>query len=198
MKTSFEPSSHAVAGRPDTSIGLRHMSRSIFTVAVLGLMLAVGPLLAQKHPPQAMSTELPEIALPPDLDRVLRDYERAWRAGDAKAIALLFTDDGVLLQNNRPPIRGRPAIQATYEGERGGALRLRALTFAAGDTIGYIVGGYRYGEALHDIGKFTITLQRAPGKPWLISSDMDSMNASPKPRQAPDTPAPNKAPIAGY
>jgi ketosteroid isomerase-like protein len=174
------------------------MRRSILAVTVLGLMSIVGPLLAQNHPGPATSTELLDTALPPDLDRVLRDYERAWRAGDAKAIASLFTEDGVLLQNNRPPIRGRPAIQATYEGERGGPLRLRAIAFAAGDTIGYIVGGYRYGDALQDIGKFTITLQRAPGKPWLISSDMDSMNASPKARQAPDTPAPDKSPIAEH
>jgi ketosteroid isomerase-like protein len=172
-------------------MGLKHMSRSILAVTVLGLMLVAEPLHAQSLPSPAMSAELPETALPPDLDRVLRDYERAWRAGDAKSIASLFTEDGVLLQNHRPPIRGRGAIQAIYEGERGGPLRLRALAFAAGDTIGYIVGGYRYGDALQDMGKFTITLQRAPGKPWLISSDMDSMNASPKPRRAPDAPAPN-------
>jgi ketosteroid isomerase-like protein len=125
---------------------------------------------------------------------VLRDYERAWRAGDAKAIAALFTEDGVLLQNYRPPIRGRRAIQAVYEGDRGSPLRLRALAYAAGDTVGYIVGGYRYGDASHDIGKFTITLQRTTGKHWLISSDMDSMNASPKPRHVPNTALPIKAP----
>jgi ketosteroid isomerase-like protein len=179
-------------------MGSKHMSRSILAVAVLGLMFVAGPLLAQNHPVPGMSPELPDAALPPDLDRVLRDYERAWRAGDEKGIALLFTEDGVLLQNYRPPVRGRAAIQAIYEGERGGPLRLRALAFAAGDTIGYIVGGYRYGDALQDMGKFTITLQRSPGKPWLISSDMDSMNASPKPRPAPVTPAPSKPATAEH
>ena len=174
------------------------MSRSMLAVAFLGLVLAAGPLIAQKLPEPAKVTELVDAALPPDLDRVLRDYERAWRAGDAKAIASLFTEDGVLLQNNRPPIRGRSAIQAVYEGERGGPLRLRALAYAAGSTIGYIVGGYRYGDAPRDIGKFTLTLQRAPGKRWLISSDMDSMNAPPKPRQASDTSAPTKTPTASH
>jgi ketosteroid isomerase-like protein len=173
-----------------------HMNRSIFSAAVLGLVLVTGPLQAQTPPAPAMSTELPDAALPPELDRVLRDYERAWRAGDAKGIASLFTEDGVLLQNQRAPIRGRAAIQAIYEGERGGPLRLRAFAYAAGDTIGYIVGGYRYGDATKDMGKFTITLQRAPGKPWMISSDMDSMNASPKPRPAPEAAAPAKAPAA--
>ncbi|WP_370565916.1 YybH family protein [Luteimonas salinilitoris] len=174
------------------------MSRTMLAVAALSLMLVAGPLFAQNPPEPATVTELSDSALPPDLDRVLRDYERAWRAGDAKAIASLFTEDGVLLQNYRPPVRGRPAIQAVYEGQRGSPLRLRALAYAGGDTVGYIVGGYRYGDAPHDIGKFTVTLQRAPGKPWLISSDMDSMNAPPKPRPAQDTPAPTKPPPASH
>lgn len=166
------------------------MNLILRAVAVLGLMLVAGPLLAQNPPELTEAAELPNAALPPDLDRVLRDYERAWHAGDAKGIASLFAEDGVLLQNYHPPIRGRAAIQAVYEGDRGSPLRLRALAYAAGDKIGYIVGGYRYGDAAHDMGKFTITLQRTPGKPWLISSDMDSMNASPKPHRSPDKPAP--------
>ena len=174
------------------------MSPSKLAVAALGLLLVVGPLLAQNLPEPANVTELLDVALPPELDRVLRDYERAWRAGDAKAIASLFTEDGILLQNSRPPIRGRPAIQAVYEGDRGSPLRLRALAYAGGDTVGYIVGGYRYGDAPHDIGKFTITLQRALGEPWLISSDMDSMNVPPKPRPAPDSPAPTETPPASH
>jgi hypothetical protein len=104
------------------------MSLSIRAVAVLGFMLVAGPLLAQNQPAAAMLMALPYPALPPDLDRVLRDYERAWRAGDAKSIASLFTEDGVLLQNNRPPIRGRAAMQATYAGERGGPLTKFALS----------------------------------------------------------------------
>ena len=172
------------------------MSRTIHAVAFLGLMLAVAPLLAQTSSEPTKVTELPEAALPPDLDRVLRDYERAWRAGDAKGIASLFTEDGVLLQNYNAPVRGRAAIQAVYEGQRGSPLRLRAIAYATGDTIGYIIGGYRYGDAAHDMGKFTVTLQRARGRPWLISSDMDNMNASPRPRRASDTLAPTSTPPA--
>jgi ketosteroid isomerase-like protein len=177
---------------------LKDMSRTLHAVALLGLMLVAGPLLAQNPTEPAKVTELPNASLPPDLDRVLRDYERAWRAGDAKGIASLFTEDGVLLQNYNPPIRGRAAIQAIYEGERGSPLQLRALAYAAGDTVGYIVGGYRYGDAAQDIGKFTLTLQRERGKSWLISSDMDSMNASPRPRRASDTPTPTNTPPASH
>lgn len=174
------------------------MSRTMRAVAVISLMLVAGPPLAQNSPEHVKVSELPEVALPPDLDRVLRDYERAWRAGDAKGIASLFIEDGVLLQNYRQPIRGRTAIQAVYESEQGSPLRLRALAYAAGDTIGYIVGGYRYGDAAHDIGKFTITLQRTRGGRWLISSDMDSNNTPPKPQRASDTPSPTSTPPAPH
>ena len=174
------------------------MNRTIFAIAALCLMLP-GSLFAQNPPEPTTVKELPDSALPPDLDRVLRDYERAWRAGDAKAIAALFTEDGILLQDYRPPVSGRTAIQAVYEGQQGSPLRLRALAYAGGDTVGYIVGGYRYGDAPHDIGKFTITLKRAPGKPWLISSDMDNMdNAPQKTRPATATPAPTTTPPVSH
>lgn len=170
------------------------MIRSILAVVVLGLMLVTGPLFGQDTPGSARSTQLSDAALPAELDRVLRDYERAWRAGDAAALASLFAEDGFVLQSNRPPIRGRAAIQAAYEGQGGAPLQLRALAFTAGDTIGHIIGAYGYGDAPGDIGKFTLTLRRAPGGPWLIFSDMDNMNAPPKHQRTSDTPPPTKPP----
>jgi ketosteroid isomerase-like protein len=156
------------------------MIRSIFAIVILGLILVAAPLFGQSVPQPITSTQLPSVTLPPDLDRVLRDYERAWRAGDSAALASLFANDGLVLQSNRPPVRGRSAIEAAYEGQGGGALRLRALAFAKGDTIGYIIGAYRYGHASDAAGKFTLTLHRAPGVSWLIFSVMDNLNTSPK------------------
>lgn len=163
------------------------MSRSILATFIFGFMLVAGPLFGQNVPKPAAPTELPDVALPPQLDRVLRDYERAWRAGDAAALASLFAEDGFVLQSNRPPIHGRPAIRVAYEGQGSGPLRLRALAFATGDTIGYILGEYGYGNTPGDTGKFTLTLRRTPGEPWLIFSDMDNLNASPQHRNVPNS-----------
>jgi uncharacterized protein (TIGR02246 family) len=147
------------------------MMRKLFPLLIL-LMAALPAAGPAQSPPQV--EQLPSVDLPPALDRVLRDYERAWSGGDAAALAVLFTEDGFVLQSNRSPIRGRAAIEALYRGQAGGDLRLRALAFATADSVGYIIGAYGYGEAPADRGKFTLTLRRGPNQRWLIASDMDN------------------------
>jgi len=149
----------------------------LFAFMVAGV--APAPLAAQSAPtPVTPPSVTPSVTLPAELDRVLRDYERLWRAGDAAALSRLFAPDGFVLQSGRPPVRGRAAIATAYAGQGGGELRLRALAYATADTVGYIVGAYAYG-ADDDVGKFTLTLRRTRGGPWLIFSDMD--NASRRP-----------------
>lgn len=135
---------------------------------------------------RSAGAQLATVTLPPELDRVLRDYEQGWKAGDAAALAALFTEDGFVLQPNRPPVRGRTAIQAAYTGASGGDLRLRALAYAVDGNVGYLIGAYAYGDAPGDVGKFTLTLRRGGDGRWLIMSDMDNGNAPP--RRPPTTP----------
>ncbi len=154
------------------------MPKYLTVLVIFILMLAARPLCGQNASEAVATADLASIALPPKLDRILRDYERAWREGDAVALASLFAEDGFILQNNRPPIRGRSAIQAAYEGQGGGPLRLRALAFDANGTVGYIIGAYGYDQVSNDIGKFTLTLILSPDDHWLIYSDMDNSNIS--------------------
>ncbi|HMG17993.1 MAG TPA: nuclear transport factor 2 family protein [Gemmatimonadales bacterium] len=145
-----------------------------FTLALALLTLASAPGYAQgpTAPPS-----LPSITLPAELDRVLRDYERAWKAGDEAALAALFTEDG-FVPTGQSWVRGRDAIRATYQSS-GGGLQLRALAFAVQDTVGYIVGAYGYGDSVPvpDRGKFVLALRRARGGgPWLIAADIDQSN----------------------
>lgn len=128
------------------------------------------------------SARLPDTTLPAPLDRVLRDYEQAWRTGDTKALAALFAEDGFVLQSNQPPVRGRSAIEAAYAGQGGSPLRLRALAYSVDGNTGYIIGAYRYGNNVGDTGKFTLTLKREGNGPWMIFSDMDNGNTPPRAR----------------
>ena len=113
----------------------------------------------------ALSPPVPSVSLPPDLDRVLRDYERAWSARDSAGLADLFAEDGFVLQGGRPPVRGRAAIRAAYEGHGGAPLFLRAFAFGVEGATGWIVGGYAGKAGEPDDGKFTLTLRKGPGRP---------------------------------
>lgn len=149
------------------------MFRRIRLLLVLALVVAGR---STKSAAQAPPPPLPSVTLPADLDRVLRDYERHWVAGDAAGLAALFAEDGFVLQPGRPPVRGRANIAEAYRGAGGGPLALRALAFATDGSVGYILGAYAAAPGNPDIGKFTLVLRRTGGGPWQIVSDMDNGN----------------------
>ena len=161
--------------KPGAPMKLRHTLGTL----VMSAMLAI-PLAAQARPDTTPSDQLPSVELPPDLARVLTDYETEWRRG-GEAVAQLFTEDGYVLSGGRPPIKGRAAIAAHY-GSGGGPLSLRAIAYAAEGSVGYIIGGYTMERGTPDVGKFTLTLRRRPDGRWMIVSDMDNQNRPPQRR----------------
>ena len=148
------------------------MSRISFIAA--GLLVAGAAAVPSPQPAQ-----LPSVVLPAPLARVLTDYETAWRNKDAATLSLLFAEDGFVLSNGAPPVRGREAIRKHYEGQ-GGPLVLRALAFATDGPVGYIIGGFARHPGEPDAGKFTLTLRRDDAGRWLIVSDMDNGNSRPE------------------
>jgi ketosteroid isomerase-like protein len=118
------------------------------------------------------------ITLPPAFDRVLRDYESAWRDGDGPRLAALFTEDGFAVQSGSPIRRGRAAIAAGIT-KPGGALQLTAYAHASSGDVGYIVGGYRYPQSVGPGGRFVLALRSGPDGRWLIAADLD--NGGPRP-----------------
>src|SRR5688572_3269493 len=106
---------------------------------------------------------MPSVELPPALDRVLRDYESAWQAKDAKRLADLFTEDGFVLSNGKPPVRGRAAIRESYA-DGGGPLALRAFAWSVDETTGYIIGGYGARPGVEDWGKFILAIRYVDGR----------------------------------
>jgi ketosteroid isomerase-like protein len=143
------------------------------TILLAFSLVAPGRLVAQ--PDRPAPAPLPSVALPPELDRVLRDYERQWQARSPSGLAALFAEDGFVLQSGRLPVRGRGGIEQAYS-NAGGPLVLRALAFAATDSVGYIIGGYSSRPDSPDIGKFILLLRRELGGPWRIMADMDNGN----------------------
>jgi ketosteroid isomerase-like protein len=133
---------------------------------------------AKREAPPAASAE-PTVNLPPELARVLTDYETGWKAGDAAALSRLFAEDGFVLPQGRGPVKGRAAIQKLYT-RAGSPLSLRAIAYATNGDVGYIIGGYSAEPGKPDEGKFTLTLRKGDGGRWLIVSDMDNSNRRPQ------------------
>jgi len=131
--------------------------------------------------PARQESSAPAVALPPDLERVLRDYERAWQARDPHALANLFAEDGYVLPNSKPPARGRAEIREAYA-RAGGPLWLRPLAFEADGRVAYIVGIYGHEADRPASGKFVLALKRGSTGRWLIAADVDNSNT---PRPAP-------------
>jgi ketosteroid isomerase-like protein len=144
-------------------------------VAAAAALPAFALALGAEVTPTATPTPPPSVELPPELARVLTDYESAWRARDASALARLFAEDGFVLSAGRPPVRGRAAIEKHYAGA-GGQLALRAFAYRTEGRAGYILGGYAWDGSTTDRGKFTLTLVRGEDGRWLIFSDMDNAN----------------------
>ena len=126
-------------------------------------------------PPASAPAEVapPPVTLPPALDRVLRDYEAAWRDGDGARLAALFTEDGFAVQSGSPMARGRAAIASNITGP-GGALQLTAYAYSVSDSVGYIVGGYGYPQTSGPGGRFVLALRLGTEGRWLIAADLDN------------------------
>lgn len=141
--------------------------RLLVAVAMLVMPLSLCGQGNQSSPPP-----MPSVTLPPELDRVLRDYEVAWKASDAAGLAQLFADGRVVMTNSGRAVKGREAVRQMYA-NGGGPLALRAVAYATDDSVAHIIGGYslRLGEG--DAGTFVLALVRSRGGPWLIVADMD-------------------------
>ena len=147
---------------------MKYWGSGLVVIAAL-LLLGQDAVSSPKEPAQ------PTVPLPPELTRVLTDYEEAWRAKDEKALAALFTEDGFVLSSGMPPVRGRDLIEQRYK-DSGGPLSLRALAYATEGAIGYIIGGFTRHKGDPDMGKFTLTLRKGTDGRWMIMSDMDNGN----------------------
>src|SRR2546425_11636060 len=153
------------------------MRRPLGTVfiAAFAVVLAIAALAAGDPPVNPGSYE----PLPPELNRALRDYERAWRAKDASALADLFAEDGFVLSDGSPPAKGREAIRRAYA-NAGGPLWLRSVGHATDGDVGYIIGVFGHKQDGAVAGKVILALRRRAGGPWLIAADMDNSIAREK------------------
>lgn len=132
----------------------------------------------------------PTISLPADVDRVLKDYARAWEANDPVALSQLFDAAGMALPSGQPPAVGVESIRKAYSTGAGSPLHLRPIAFGASGELAYVIGEWGTSPSKPDFGKFTLVLRRGADGGWRIVSDMDNANTPPQPPAAGATPLP--------
>jgi ketosteroid isomerase-like protein len=130
-----------------------------------------------KPPQSAAAPETPGTLTAP-LARLLAAFEAAWQKQNAAALAALFAEDGFVLSNGAPPVRGRAQIEKHYSSAEG-LVALRAFASATEGSLGYIIGGVARQKGEPDTGKFTLTLRKGLEGRWLIVSYMDNANRRP-------------------
>lgn len=110
-------------------------------------------------------------------------YQAAWRAGDATAIAELYTQDAFVLYPNQPAVSGHDAIQDYFKGLftefPGGEIVLTSDEVVVMGQFAFDRGAYRWkgmagGTALEDTGKYLVVLQLQPDGTWKVARDMDN------------------------
>jgi len=100
-------------------------------------------------------------------ERLVASYASAVEAGDAEAIARLYTEDALLLTPGYPPISGRQNIQENYKESLGDGYKLTVNIQSfqdLGDTA-YAVGTY---ETEYGNGNWLEVLQRQSDDSWLL------------------------------
>lgn len=131
-----------------------------------------------------------------------RDWEKAFKAGDAKAVAALYAEDALLLPPGNPGVRGRAAIQAFFikdiaEAKAAGVVLVvnpKTDVGVSGD-MGWESGTYTatVKGAVVESGKFLSVSRKKNGK-WLYLRD--TWNADAAPAAAAQAPAAPSAPAS--
>lgn len=117
------------------------------------------------------------------------DWEKAYNAGDAKAVTALYAEDAFLLPPGAPRVRGRAAIQAFFakdiaESKAAGAVFVldRKTDVGVSGNMGWESGTYTAtvkGAAVES-GKFLSVFQKKNGK-WIYICDSWNADAPPAP-----------------
>jgi len=124
----------------------------------------------------------PALADHDDIDELLDRYVAAYNHGDAEAMAMLYSDDAVLLPHEQPGARGKSKIEQFWKRtlrfdparRMGRSVSTLLMAKKAGSDVAYLVGTFGIGTG--DTRNFTICLVRDSEGKWRITSEMWNSN----------------------
>lgn len=128
------------------------------------------------------------------------EWSKAYIAGDANALASMYTDDAYSMPDNAPMMKGRDKILSSNKEEIQSGVKYTSLTaktldvYGSGD-IAYEIGTYsltyilpNMTESVTDKGKYLDVWQKQADGSWKIKADIWNSNINP----ASTTPAGSK------
>jgi uncharacterized protein (TIGR02246 family) len=150
-----------------------------WTLAIVRVWFVATMVAAFSSPPlQAQGPPVDRAAGPKlntEIVSAVEMYRRAALAGDARAVAAIYTEDAVELPNCEPLVRGRAAIEQRYRKFFDGPVKRTSFTFSHLEAtiegnVGYAVGTYNQrlalptGQTVSDTGKYLVILRRTQGE----------------------------------
>lgn len=152
-----------------------------FGAAVAIAVLAVA--CAPAAPPDTTADDMTAVS-------ALRSaWEAAYEAGDAAALAALYTEDATSMPAGEATVAGKAAIQATYQGmfdQMTFATDLRPLSTHVDGDLGYDHGEFAGtatpkagGDATAVTGRYLVVFRRGDDGAWRLSHTMDNQATPP-------------------
>jgi uncharacterized protein (TIGR02246 family) len=152
------------------------------------------------------AAQAPQTAAPadtPSINDLRSGYQAAFNAGDAAALAALFTDNAVSLPDHRAPIEGRAAIQQDFQNQFAqvsGNIQIMPVDTEINGETAYERGTYSMtvtpkaaGSApMTEDGKYIVILKKQPNGSWLIQNDINNTSVPPPGMAMPGTNAPGR------
>jgi len=137
------------------------------------------------------TTIQPAAPAPPDpapINDLRSRFQAAYSAGDAAAVAALYTDDAVSLPDHHEAIHGKAAIQQYLQetfAQVAANMTLTAPDLEISGDIAHETGSYtmtitpkRGGNAMTVTGKYLVVLKRQPDGLWRVHHDIDNTNSA--------------------
>ncbi len=167
------------------------------------LLLCAAVLAACGGTAQAPQTGAAAPADTSSINGLRSGYQTALNAGDAAALAALFTDNAVSLPDHHAAIEGRAAIQQDFQGQFAQMsmnIQIMPVDMEINGETAYERGTYSMtvtpkaaGSApMMENGKYIVILKKQPNGSWLIQNDINNTNVPPPGMAMPGTNAPGR------
>ena len=163
------------------------MRRSLCATLILVCVLLATACSPVGPTPEQVETKKTEAVTA--LNSLRNQFEVAYNANDASALAALYTEDAVLMPGNQPTASGRQAVEAWFQGtfdQFGPKLTISSEELQVAGDWAFDRGTYTVsltpkaeGDSMEENGRYVVILHRQPDGTWKVARDIDNSTIPP-------------------